>query len=80
MTLVSTLFWHVDILRVMKRRRSWRKRAVASDQKRDAYMNSIGLRVLRFTNREILENTNSVLGVIRGYCLSEQHKNMASGD
>ena len=34
------------------------------DQKRDAYMISQGLRVLRFTNSEIMEDTERVLGEI----------------
>ena len=33
----------------------------AQDQSRDRYMESIGLRVLRFSDKEVLENLNSVL-------------------
>ncbi|CAH1385164.1 endonuclease domain-containing protein [Candidatus Nitrotoga sp. M5] len=36
----------------------------ATDQKRDAYLESLGLRVLRFDNRQVLLEMDAVLGVI----------------
>jgi len=36
----------------------------ATDQKRDAYLVSLGLRVLRFDNRQVLLEMDAVLGVI----------------
>ncbi|MFZ1546009.1 MAG: endonuclease domain-containing protein [Candidatus Nitrotoga sp.] len=36
----------------------------ATDQKRDAYLLSLGLRVLRFDNRQVLLEMDAVLGVI----------------
>ncbi len=40
------------------------------DQKRDAYMVSNGLRVLRFRNEQILNDTDSVLQTISNYLVS----------
>ena len=37
------------------------------DQNRDAYMSSLGLRVLRFTNEQVLNETEDVLSVIGNY-------------
>ena len=37
------------------------------DQSRDAYMSSLGLRVLRFTNEQVLNETEAVLNVIGKY-------------
>ena len=37
------------------------------DQNRDAYMSSLGLRVLRFTNEQVLNETADVLNVIGSY-------------
>ena len=37
------------------------------DQNRDAYMSSLGLRVLRFTNDEVLKEITRVLAVIETY-------------
>lgn len=37
---------------------------LASDQKRDAYLAGLGLRVLRFDNRQVLLEMDAVLGVI----------------
>ena len=37
------------------------------DQDRDAYMASVGLRVLRFTNEQVLNETESVLSLISKY-------------
>jgi very-short-patch-repair endonuclease len=37
------------------------------DQQRDAYMTANGIRVLRFTNEEILRQTGKVLEIISGY-------------
>jgi very-short-patch-repair endonuclease len=39
------------------------------DQQRDAYMISNGVRVLRFTNEEILSNTEKVLETISSYLI-----------
>jgi very-short-patch-repair endonuclease len=36
----------------------------AKDQARDAALNELGLRVLRFNNRQVLSETNAVLEVI----------------
>ncbi|WP_082879966.1 endonuclease domain-containing protein [Methylomonas methanica] len=36
-----------------------------ADQKRDEYMNQLGLRVLRFDNRQVLLETDAVVEVIR---------------
>jgi very-short-patch-repair endonuclease len=38
----------------------------AADQKRDAYLAGLGLRVLRFDNRQVLLEMDAVLGVIAG--------------
>lgn len=38
----------------------------AADQKRDAYLVGLGLRVLRFDNRQVLLEMDAVLGVIAG--------------
>lgn len=38
----------------------------AEDEIRDQYLQSLGLRVLRFTNEEVLQNTQSVIGEIAG--------------
>jgi len=35
------------------------------DAERDAYMNALGIRVFRFTNREVMENMEGVLQRIR---------------
>jgi very-short-patch-repair endonuclease len=40
------------------------------DQKRDAYMVANGLRVLRFTSQQILNNTDNVLQTISKYLTS----------
>jgi very-short-patch-repair endonuclease len=40
------------------------------DQSRDVYMIGQGLRVLRFANEEVLENTQAVLQKIADYCTS----------
>ncbi|QSB03562.1 endonuclease domain-containing protein [Methylomonas sp. EFPC1] len=37
----------------------------AADQQRDVYLQSLGLRVLRFDNRQVLLETEAVLEVIR---------------
>ena len=37
------------------------------DHNRDAYMSSLGLRVLRFTNEQVLDETEDVLNVIGSY-------------
>ena len=37
------------------------------DRVRDEYVEALGIRVLRFTNREICENLNGVLQVIQNY-------------
>ena len=39
------------------------------DQQRDAYMTANGIRVLRFTNEEILRDTDKVLEIISGYLI-----------
>jgi len=39
----------------------------AKDMTRDGYMKDIGLRVLRFSDKEVFENTQSVLEQIWGY-------------
>jgi len=38
----------------------------AADQKRDAYLAGLGLRVLRFDNRQVLLEMDAVMGVIAG--------------
>ena len=40
----------------------------AKDRERDGYMKGIGLRVLRFSDREVFENTQGVLERIWGIC------------
>lgn len=42
------------------------------DQNREAYMSSLGLRTLRFTNEEVLNETERVLSVIRDYLRAAQ--------
>ena len=37
------------------------------DKKRDAYLKNVGLKVLRFSDREVFENLNGVLGRIYEY-------------
>ena len=37
---------------------------VARDQRRDAYMKSVGLQILRFNSNEVLEETDAVVDVI----------------
>ena len=37
---------------------------VESDQKRDLYLSSLGLKVMRFNSREVLVNTDEVVEVI----------------
>ena len=37
------------------------------DRKRDAYLSGLGLRVLRFDNRQVLLEMDAVLGIIAGY-------------
>ena len=39
----------------------------AKDMTRDGYMKDIGLRVLRFSDKEVFENTQGVLERIWGY-------------
>ena len=39
----------------------------AKDRERDGYMKGIGLRVLRFSDKEVFENTQGVLERIWGY-------------
>ncbi|OGL44486.1 MAG: hypothetical protein A2W05_00010 [Candidatus Schekmanbacteria bacterium RBG_16_38_10] len=39
----------------------------AKDKERDGYMEGIGLRVLRFSDREVFKNTQGVLEKIWGY-------------
>ena len=39
----------------------------AKDMTRDGYMKDIGLKVLRFSDKEVFENTQSVLERIWGY-------------
>jgi very-short-patch-repair endonuclease len=41
------------------------------DQKRDEFLTGFGLRVLRFYNSDVLENIDTVLEVILGYCQME---------
>ncbi|MCK4386059.1 MAG: endonuclease domain-containing protein [candidate division Zixibacteria bacterium] len=36
------------------------------DKKRDAYLKNIGLKIVRFSDREVFENLNGVLGKIYG--------------
>ena len=42
----------------------------AKDRERDSYLQQHEFNVLRFWNNEVLQNTNGVLDVIRGKCLS----------
>jgi very-short-patch-repair endonuclease len=37
---------------------------VARDQRRDAYMNSVGLQILRFNSNDVMKETDAVLEVI----------------
>ena len=39
----------------------------AKDRAREAYMNDFGLRVLRFSDKEVFKNTQGVLEKIWGY-------------
>ena len=39
----------------------------AKDRARDGYMKDIGLRVIRFSDKEVFENTQGVLKKIWGY-------------
>lgn len=38
------------------------------DQQRDAYLNSLGLNVLRFSNLQVLKDTDAVIQVIFQHC------------
>jgi very-short-patch-repair endonuclease len=40
------------------------------DRERDIYLQQYGFKVLRFWNNEVFKNTDGVLEVIRGNCLS----------
>ena len=42
------------------------------DQNREAYISSLGLRTVRFTNEEVLNETERVLSVIRDYLRAAQ--------
>lgn len=44
------------------------------DQNRDAYLESLGLRVLRFPNSDVLSKTDSVLRSIHGICITSLAK------
>lgn len=48
--------------------------ANAKDSERDALLASIGLHVLRFDNRQVLQETEAVLGVIYEW-VKKQHRN-----
>ena len=39
--------------------------AIHNDKIRDHYMKSLGLKILRFSNRQVMEELNSVLEVLR---------------
>jgi len=42
----------------------YEERNIKKDKAREAFLNSVGLQVLRFTNLEVLKNLNGVLGEI----------------
>ncbi len=41
------------------------------DQRRDAYLSSLGLKVLRFPNAQLLNNTRDVLNQIANHCVTD---------
>ena len=43
--------------------------SVEYDQKRDMYMYSLGLTVVRFTNEDVLNNCNQVISRLEKYCI-----------
>ncbi|MGL5036542.1 MAG: endonuclease domain-containing protein, partial [Aeromonas sp.] len=44
-----------------------------SDLQRDQFMHALGLRVLRFTNQQIMQELSAVLTVIMQTCHNPQH-------
>jgi len=57
--------------------RHLKKEAVGNDKVRDEYMQSLGLTILRFTNSEVLGNTDKVAETIHRFLKQKQIENIS---